>query len=153
MGQFSWLDCQDRRQILDNIKADVYVLIPEEFGGGHIHERCYDGYGHFGGEDIYALVADWNRKYLSEHPERLLEATEKNLLKFSHYETYTNLDLPLEEVKHILGSHYRDIGISIACYDKENESLLYPIKITHDKKALYKECKPSLRDPDQGWKM
>lgn len=153
MGQFSWLDCQTKKQVLDNVNADVYVLIPKEFGGGHIHERCYDGYGHFGGEDIYVLAADWNRKYLSEYPERLLKATKKNLLKFSHYETYTNLDLPLEEVKHLLGSCYRDIGISISCRDKDNESLLYPIKITHDKNAIYEECLPSPRDPDQGWLM
>ena len=31
--------------------TDVYVLIPKEFGGGHLVEHCYDGYGHFGGEE------------------------------------------------------------------------------------------------------
>lgn len=69
MGQFSWLDCNDSSQILDNHKEDVYVLIPKEFGGGHIHEECYDGYGNFGGNDIYDLVVDWNRKYLKDHPD------------------------------------------------------------------------------------
>lgn len=65
MGQFSWLDCKTEEQVLDNVCRDVYVLVPKEFGGGHIKETCYDGYGNFGGHDIYDLVAEWNRKQLS----------------------------------------------------------------------------------------
>jgi len=60
MGQFSWLDCLSGEQVLDDVKRDVYLLIPQEFGGGHIKETCYDGYGRFGGYDVYALVAAWN---------------------------------------------------------------------------------------------
>lgn len=75
MGQFSWLDCQDGSQIVDNKMADVYVLIPEEFGGGHIYERCYDGYGNFGDNDVYELVADWNRRYLKEHPDFRIQSS------------------------------------------------------------------------------
>lgn len=60
MGQFSWLDCITNEQIIDNRQRDVFVLVPAAFGGGHIHEWCYDGYGNFGGHDIYALVANWN---------------------------------------------------------------------------------------------
>lgn len=60
MGQFSWLDCQTEEQILDDVYRDVYMLVPAEFGGGHIHETVYDGYGRFGGRDAYALVAQWN---------------------------------------------------------------------------------------------
>lgn len=36
MGQFSWLDCETKEQIIDNKRRNVYVLIPKEFGGGHI---------------------------------------------------------------------------------------------------------------------
>lgn len=61
MGQFSWLDCITNEQIIDNKRRDVFVLIPAEFGGGHILEQYYDGYGNFGGCDVYALVARWNR--------------------------------------------------------------------------------------------
>ena len=68
MGQFSWLDCITEEQIVDDKHRNVYVLIPKEFGGGHIVEHCYDGYGHFGGEDIFDLVAYWNRDILSEKP-------------------------------------------------------------------------------------
>lgn len=75
MGQFSWLDCENNSQIVDNKIADVYVLVPKEFGGGHIHERCYDGYGNFGGRDVYELVADWNRKYLKEHPDFRIQSS------------------------------------------------------------------------------
>ena len=60
MGQFSWLDCIDKTQILDDTRADVYALIPAAFGGGHLHETRYDGYGHFDCQDIYAVVARWN---------------------------------------------------------------------------------------------
>lgn len=69
MGQFSWLDCdrenEGHRAILDNVADDVYVLVPKEFGGGHILETEYDGYGNFGGHDIYDLVADWNKEYIT----------------------------------------------------------------------------------------
>ena len=65
MGQFSWLDCVTGEQIIDNKRKSVYVLVPKEFGGGHIKEGVYDGYGHFGGHDIYELVADWNKEYIS----------------------------------------------------------------------------------------
>ena len=61
MGQFSWLDCKTGEQILDNVERTSYLLIPKEFGGGHLVEKCYDGYGHFAGRDAYALVAQWNR--------------------------------------------------------------------------------------------
>lgn len=61
MGQFSWLDCKTGEQVLDDVRRDVYLLVPREFGGGHIKEECYDGYGRFGGRDAYGLVAQWNR--------------------------------------------------------------------------------------------
>lgn len=119
MGQFSWLDCKDKSQIIDDMWEDVYLLIPKEFGGGHIVEHCYDGYGRFGGRDVYALVAQWNV------PEWCKGDDEED----------------------------REIGIKIACYDKQNAALKYPIKITHDPNAIYEDCKPSLSDPNQGWKV
>ena len=45
----------------------------------------------------------------------------------------------------------REIGIDIACYDEQQERLLYPIKITHDKTLKYEDCKNySLSDENQG---
>ena len=124
----------------------MYVLIPKEFGGGHIEETCYDGYGNFGGKDIYELVVDWNKDFIPE-VIRLKEAGQwvcgmcgiKNMRDY--YETgKCNWDK-------------RDIGIEMACYDEDNRRLPYPIKITHDKNAVYEECTYSLGDPDQGWDM
>lgn len=181
MGQFSWLDCIDGSQILDDVTADVYVLVPEEFGGGHIKETYYDGYGHFGGYDVYDLVADWNRKYLSEHPEHEFpygkkrkefvkkiqkdypEYTEKIELKISDkgwYEAYADLAKTREDVlKEVKEDNsvpwsieWRAIGIEIACYDEDNASLPFPIKITHNPNAVYEKCEPSKGDPNQGWR-
>lgn len=72
MGYFSWKYCDVKtndnsiNRVIIGKNRYSYVLIPKEFGGGHIVERCYDGYGRFGGKDIYELVAEWNRAFLSE---------------------------------------------------------------------------------------
>ena len=175
MGQFSWLDCVTEEQILDDVVKDVYVLVPKEFGGGHIKETCYDGYGNFGGYDIYDLVADWNREYLSKHPEFEFEHakkrleyvkkyqnahpdyTEKICVKVSDYEwykDYADLDKTREEIaKNLRWGEYRTLGIDIACYDEDNAALPYPIKITYNKNAVYEHCSPSPSDPNQGWEV
>ena len=44
----------------------------------------------------------------------------------------------------------RYIGIDIACYDEQNKSIPYPIKIT-TKEMDYDSVEPSLSDPNQGW--
>lgn len=64
MGFFSW-KTSDTNKSISNVYSDrgalpVYLLIPEEFGGGSIYEENYDGYGRFGGRDAYALLANWN---------------------------------------------------------------------------------------------
>lgn len=138
MGQFSWLDCKTGEQVLDNVRRDVYVLIPKEFGGGHIEEKCYDGYGCFGGYDIYDLVVDWNMKYLEEY-------LEDESFKCDWLQSNASVEEAFDTLEK------RDIGISIACYDEDNERLVYPIKITHDPSAVYEDCKPSKSDPHQGW--
>lgn len=138
MGQFSWLDCKTQEQVLDNVKRDVYVLIPEAFGGGHIKESCYDGYGRFGGHDIYDLVVDWNRNWLEEYRN-------DSSFKCDWLQKQESVEKAFEKMQK------REIGISIACYDEDNERLHYPIKITHDATAVYEDCSPSLSDPNQGW--
>ena len=45
----------------------------------------------------------------------------------------------------------RWLGIIIACYDKDNFVLEYPIKIT-SKEMDYDDANPSKRDPNQGCK-
>ena len=156
MGQFSWLDCRDGSQILDNVEADVYLLVPKEFGGGRIKETCYDGYGNFGGKDAYDLVADWNREFLSKNPNHRLPHADAETRSYEWYGKYADLSASREEVVGSMKSGYaewRGIGIDLACYDEDNASLPYPIKITHDSSAVYEECGPSPSDPDQGWLM
>lgn len=164
MGQFSWLDCKDGTQIVDDKMVDVYVLVPQEFGGGHIVEHCYDGYGDFGGHDIYDLVADWNKETISHHNLRDVIATHWMNSDIEYYmnalkrqvDTCQKLidfkSLSDEEMKEKYGDDFkRIIGIDIACYDEQNAALKYPIKITHDANAVYENCKPSDSDPNQGW--
>lgn len=72
MGVFSWLDCESKKPVKIGA-GPVYVLIPEAFGGGHIKENCYQGYGNFCGCDIFELVAEWNRKAIN--PEKIKLST------------------------------------------------------------------------------
>lgn len=139
MGQFSWLDCITDEQVVDNKVRDVYVLVPEEFGGGHILETCYDGYGRFGGHDIYDLVVDWNRNYLDH--------VDKETWKCTGVETIEDDLIRVDNGN--LAKRY--VGIVLACYSEDNARLKYPIKITHDPNVKYEDCAPSLRDPNQGW--
>ena len=148
MGQFSWLDCKDtRRQILDDVYENVYLLIPKEFGGGHILEKCYEGYGVFGGHDVYDLVAEWNKDMIPE----IIRRAENG---------HWSCSIPTDDVV-LMRNFYRGvpfncelrhIGIIMACYDEDNYVLEYPIKITHDPDAVYEECEPSPGDPNQGWR-
>ena len=150
MGQFSWLDCKTNEQILDDVERDVYVLVPREFGGGHIKETCYDGYGNFGDHDIYDLVVDWNKKYLEDIVKEIdtwvcdWDEWAKDVLN-----QYLNGEEPLFQDSCF--REKRSFGITLACYDKDNARLRYPIKITHDKNAVYEWCPPSKSDPNQGW--
>ena len=67
MGQFSWIYSDTNKQLLDDVYAETYLLVPKPFQekyGRAIYEGCYDGYGNFGRYDVYELVALWNRENL-----------------------------------------------------------------------------------------
>ncbi len=69
MGCYSWMDCCDSKNNIKSTNKTCYVLVPEEFTnvlGERIKENFYDCYGHFGGYDIFELIAEWNKEYLSE---------------------------------------------------------------------------------------
>ena len=166
MGCFSFKYCdvhsedtRENRVIIGKNKKS-YVLIPKEFGGGHIVTNCYDGYGFFGGHDIFELIAEWNRKQLLE------------IRKIPNWEHERDEDLtPIIEafvkggdkaVQNLLNTTYkkekswletewkRSIGIELACYDEDNARLPYPIKIASNENAVYEKEGPSLEDPLQG---
>lgn len=147
MGQFSWLDCKNnKQQILDDVAETSYVLVPKQFGGGHIEEKCYNGYGEFGGKDIYELVVDWNKEILPEIANRcengewVCNTSNEDVDNLRRY--FMGQDITCEK---------RWLGIILACYDEDNFKLLYPIKITYDEDAVYENCSPSYSDPNQGW--
>ena len=159
MGYFSWITSDTKKRIIIGKRTDVYVLIPKEFGGGHIKESCYDGYGRFGGKDIYDLVTEWNREHLSDICKRddwecdWCVIDKKIALLYyvggdDAVESYVNQKYP---VNHYIRQDWkRNIGICLACYDKDNFRLPYPIKIAESPDAVYEECKPSKSDPMQG---
>ena len=106
MGQFSWLDCMNHEtQIINGLELDVFALVPADFGGTNIRECCYDGYGNFGGYDIYDLVANWNRKYLAENPDfvipqlepvlRVMTGTPSCSCKASSFSTSSNSEMTM----------------------------------------------------------
>lgn len=46
MGQFSWIYSDTNKQLIDNKRADTYLLVPKPFQekyGKEIYEGCYDG--------------------------------------------------------------------------------------------------------------
>lgn len=165
MGQFSWLDCKTGEQVLDGVQRNSYLLVPEKFGGGHIEETCYEGYGVFGGHDVFDLVADWNKEFIGKPEEPDRSRWEDGQQGDSWYEmarinwkrdcAMVN-DFKGGTSKNTMDKLYGDdwkrrIGINIACYDEDNARLRYPIKITHDPDAVYEWCAPSKSDPNQGW--
>ena len=158
MGQFSWMFADKNNKQALNEGCPAYVALPD---GGYIYEPCYDGYGNFGGKDIYDLVADWNREYLAKHPEHDVGSHDMYgreiafpVCRHSWYWKYADLKLtPEEVVKQADLYEYRGIGIDIACYDKQNAALPFPIKICRDKPEPgdYEKLPPSESDPNQGW--
>ena len=194
MGCFSWLDCKTQEAVKIGKRRSVYVLIPKNFGGGHIKESIYRGYGDFGGCDVYDLVAEWNKESLDLDNLNTTALATPNEDDFGGLWAWEMLDLIkkgltqdevnkrdkearhnnfLREAKRVeaqrqmvrdfcgglsddemidkYGEDYkREIGINLACYDEDNASLPYPIKITYDETAVYEDCEISLSDPNQG---
>lgn len=148
MGQFSWIYSDTNKQLVDNKRADTYLLVPKPFQqkyGKAIYESCYNGYGRFGGYDVYDLIPEWNKEMIPEIIRRSKNGNwgcflnEKDIANLQNY--YKGKEITCE---------LRWLGISMACYDKDNFALEYPIKIT-TKEMEYEEVKASKRDPNQGW--
>lgn len=171
MGFFSWITSDTERSV-SNIHSDrgafpVYVLIPGEFGGGAIRESEYGGYGIFDGKDIYDLVAEWNRHCLPEDkpamPKREQYGNDESgraFYEMAHQRYLESVELlkdfasdkPDEYMEEKYGQDWkRSIGIMIACYDVDNASLKYPIKIVENKRLSYDEVSASKSCPDQGY--
>lgn len=61
MGFFSWRTSDTYRSISNAYSSrdslPVYLITPDN---EKIYEPCYEGYGVFGGHDVFALLARWN---------------------------------------------------------------------------------------------
>ena len=148
MGQFSWIYSDTNKQVIDNKRADTYLLVPKTFQekyGKVIYEDYYDGYGRFGKYDIYDLIPEWNKDMIPEIIRRIkagnwkCSTSENDVTNLQAYYDGKEIDCEL-----------RWLGIVMACYDEDNAALEYPIKIT-TREMEYEDVEPSLSDPNQGW--
>lgn len=148
MGQFSWYFADKKQRLINGEWRDSYLLVPPEFQneyGKAIHETHYEGYGVFGGYDVYELIAKWNRSEIPEivgkmkAGEWVCTASEEDIEKLiAYYKDETKV------------SDLRWLGIMMACYDEDNCALKYQIKITTEEMD-YGDVPPSEVDPNQGW--
>lgn len=96
MGFFSWVTSDTNRSV-SNVYSDrgtfpVYLLQPQ---GKPIFEEEYEGYGEFGGYDIFELVAKWNDEGLYDKDDREvgIEIAHNDELNFA-------LKYPIKIVEH-----------------------------------------------------
>ena len=165
MGLFSWMFA-DRNNV-ENLRIGMEAHIPCP-DGSVVYTSRYDGYGHFGGYDIYELAADWNREYLSKNPDYVIPSRKAaakpgkpfkiRISDFIWYPLYADLSIDRQEMvermrkeKGVDWFEYRQIGIDIACYDEDNEALPFPIKICRDPGSKYSGLPASKGDPEQGY--
>ena len=148
MGQFSWIYSDTKKAVLDGVPADTYLLVPKPFQekyGKAIYESCYDGYGNFGGYDVYDLIPEWNRDMVPEIIRRIRQGEWECSVDDEEISDLQNY----YEGKPIT-CNLRHLGIILACYNEDNFKLKYPIKIT-TKELDYDSVAPSKSDPNQGW--
>lgn len=148
MGQFSWIYSDTKKALLDGVPADTYLLVPKPFQekyGKAIYESCYDGYGNFGGYDVYDLIPEWNRDMVPEIIRRIRQGEWECSVDDEEISDLQNY----YEGKPIT-CNLRHLGIILACYNEDNFKLKYPIKIT-TKELDYDSVTPSKSDPNQGW--
>lgn len=155
MGCFSWMfaDKANRKPLL--IGKPAYVITPDS---NNIYESHYAGYGGFDGNDIYELVVDWNRDFIGQiFNDRCI-----SFLHFSATEyaeaimlgddfAFSFLKKHLNPENWYLKDWKREVGILIACYDSDNATLPFPIKIAASDKYAYSDLPASKGDPGQGF--
>ncbi len=158
MGCFSrkFSDVPGRLIIGKRAIVPIPPCFQDKYGVSQIKENSYDGHGRYGCYDIYDLVADWNREFLSQNPDLYLPGQEEVVSNFPWYPFYADLSLSPEDIDRKMHEitndfEYRYIGIAISCYDEDNEKMKYPIKICKfEKNAIYDNLPASKRDPMQG---
>lgn len=89
MGCYSWIYADTNKAMKCGKVTSSYLLIPPPFQekyGEYIHISCYDGYGHFKKYDIFDLVAEWNREFLTKDMLDLKEIKFENFGNFYDFE-------------------------------------------------------------------
>lgn len=171
MGVFSWCTSDTRKSIpccmpFGTLPGTVYLLNP--FGEPY-KETDYEGFGEFGGHDVYDLVVEWNREHLTpdniHKPERreyapgeegdkyYTRAFERYCVTCAAITAYAGgaTDTYLQETYgKVLGygdgsDWKRCLGIQLACCDEDHVKLKYPIKIVehpiaYDKAGISPGC-------------
>lgn len=162
MGFFSW-NTADTNESIPNKHSDrdvkpVYLLQPN--GKPAIKEACYDGYGRFGGVDVYAWLAEANfgdatlvnaaisadcghyfsdsaNIYLcgmhisAEEFRRVMPDCTKSIVTFEHYES------PLPNGK------TPNLCIAEGLWSREQIALKYPLKFSFNPDAVYEDLPAS----------
>lgn len=176
MGCFSWCTSDTKKSIpccipFGDLPGTVYLLNP--FGEPY-KETGYDGYGEFGGRDVYELVVEWNREFLT--PDNITKPDRSSWAPGDEGSRYfakamAEYNVACEAIKAYAGGasdefmreNYgaalgyagyandwkRCLGIKIACYDKDHVKLKYPIKIV-EKAVPYEQAGMSPACPFQG---
>ena len=112
MGFFSWKTADTDESIPNKYSGvrkifTVYVLCPN---GTIIKEENYDGYGRFGGNDIYELIAHWN---CPEQCTGILE-TDRILGINLYYNNVGGVKYPIKIVRNP-NLKYKEVGPSPDC--------------------------------------
>lgn len=143
MGCFSWTFADKNNKKSLKMGHKVYILTPDnQFiktpDGG------YEGYGRFFDSkknkmvDVYDLVVDWNKSFLL----KILDGVHGIITDFdmSLAALVEKGDAVAEEFvkneveagrapRYLLSDWKRCLGITIACYNEDNQNLPFPIKI------------------------
>ena len=171
MGCFSWMYADTGNREALKIGGSAYVPRPD---GTVLIEKDYGGFGCFANADIMDEVADWNREYLSQHPDfpvpqhglipapngTLKPCPPKPVKEYNWYHVFADIESypSHEDVERGVRSEtdersfeYRFIGCDLTAYDDQNSALPYPIKICKEMPGTYFDLPASDADPDQGF--
>lgn len=145
MGIFTWTDAAFKNPRCNKYGdyTDTYVVMYGEYAklicpdDTEIETNSHDYYGRIGGHDIYDLVVDWNKddlkqlfrdmsenhfgKRLSKIVDMFVDGVDEDEIgeyAAEHFGDYMKTDWK------------RNIGIAIACEDRDAKKLRYPIKLT-----------------------
>lgn len=161
MGFFTWTLANKQPALLKNgdysakckLRYGKYgaVVCPD---GTLVEESEYEGYGMFGGRDVYELVVDWNKERLAEiirssaletHAwnRGIMTAIADAYAAGDDGALHAAVEKAAEDAPYMRTGWKRSLGIYISCGQK-NAALPYPIKIVdRPVKTPYERLRPS----------